>query len=156
MQSTDQDSEFWINVCEGLDKSRFVHQTEFGSNGNCMSACFASLLKLPIEAVPNFFTIAGHDNEKWWAAIRQWLKKFGLGIMTLQINDERWLEQQDGIFIVSGQSTRGLFHATLWQNGKMIHDPHPSGTGIDRPETIDIIYPLDPAKFTYGMKLKVS
>jgi hypothetical protein len=42
-----------------------VDQTTFGPNGNCFSACVASLLELPIDAVP-FFMSAG---DGWYNSV---------------------------------------------------------------------------------------
>lgn len=142
-----EDHEFWISVCEGLDESkRFVDQTKTGETGNCMSACLASLFSCPISEVPNFYEIAGNDAGPWWDAVRDWLRPRGFGIISLALNDTEWLKNTDGLFIVSGNSERGLFHATIWKNGQIIHDPHPSKTGIVKAETMDLIYPLDPSK----------
>ena len=122
-----------------------IMQTDFGSNGNCFSACLASLFELPIEAVPNFFEVGGNDAPLWWAAVRDWLRPHGFGVMSLSFPNPSLFEEFEGWFIVSGESIRGVQHATLWRNGKLVHDPHPSQCGIKTPEGIDLLYPLDPS-----------
>ena len=117
----------------------------FGANGNCFSACLASVFELPIEEVPNFFTLAGHDEATWWAAVRDWLRPRGFGIISLRPNTGT-LVLFEGWLIVSGKSGRGLHHATVWRSGAMVHDPHPDGSGIESPEDLDLLYPLDPSQ----------
>lgn len=125
-----------------------VMQTITGSSGNCMSACLASILELPIEVVPNFFD-AGPDDSDWWNALRAWLRQFGLGIITLTFESPaQWTNLRlAGYHIVSGPSPRleGMHHATVWHAGQMVHDPHPDGTGIAKPETLDMLYLIEPA-----------
>lgn len=124
-----------------------VMQTVIGTSGNCMSACLASILELPLEAVPNFCEV-GDDDAAWWNACRAFLRKYGLGIITLTFEDPaQWVTLGlDGYHIVAGPSPRleGMHHATVWYNGQMVHDPHPDGTGIVKPETLDMLYLLDP------------
>lgn len=123
--------------------SRFRKQTDFGSRGNCMSACLASLFDIEISEVPNFFDVAGNDAERWWGAVRDWLRGYGFGIMSIQPD---MLHLFEGLFIVGGESTRGIEHAVIYQNGKVIFDPHPSDCGVKEITSADLLYPLDPSK----------
>ena len=128
----------------------FIDQTKDGKQGNCMSACIASLMGITIDDVPNFFEISNNDKE-WWIELRKWLATHHFGIMTINF-EQGWAERFNGYLIVSGISQRDIFHATIWKNGKMVHDPHSSKSGIKKPEQIDIIYCLDPSKYTYKVK----
>jgi hypothetical protein len=125
-----------------------VMQTVTGTSGNCMAACLASILELPIEAVPNFCD-AGPDDTDYWNACRAFLRQFGLGIMTLTFTDRaQWTQLRVGGYqIVSGPSPRieGMHHATVWHRGQMVHDPHPDGTGILKPEDMCVLYLIDPS-----------
>ena len=123
-----------------------VDQTDFGSKGNCMSACLASVFELDITDVPNFFVVGGEDAENWWTACRSWLRQRGFGVMSLQVTAET-LSQFEGIFVVCGKSPRGTEHAVVFQNGKVIHDPHPDRGGVVEVTAVDMLYPLDPSKF---------
>lgn len=120
---------------------RAVKQTVLGPKGNCMSACLASILELPIDAVPNFFD-SGQTDQEWNDALTSWLRTHGLAIITLVATPEV-LEKTKGNVIVSGPSLRGLTHATVWREGEMIWDPHPDDTGLIEPKEVDIIYPID-------------
>lgn len=112
-----------------------------------MSACFASLFECSIDKVPNFYRGNENSDDAWWKAVRAWLRPRGFGLMTLSITNMDTLALFEGIFIVCGESSRGLYHATLWQNGEMLHDPHPDKGGLKTINTLDILYPLDPAFF---------
>jgi len=121
-----------------------VMQTDFGQFGNCFSACLASLFELPLEEVPNFFTVAGpYDDAAWWSAVRDWLRPRGYGIMFNDLRDPEHLKLFEGYFIVSGKSSRNVDHATIWKDGVMVHDPHPEQCGLIAPDGVDLIYPLD-------------
>lgn len=118
-----------------------VFQTDFGPDGNCMSACLATLFELPISAVPNFYHVAGHDPEKWWNAISDWLRPHGYGLLIATVTSE-YLARLDGALIVGGTSPRGVQHAVIYVDGKLWHDPHPDGGGVTDPLDVTVIYPL--------------
>lgn len=116
--------------------------------GDCFSACLASLLELPISAVPKF----RRDNpapKDMMKEARKWLaKNYGLSIITLQMED------RESDYIGSDLRIIGAFpetpciaggtspnlpdasHAIVGQldkqgrNFEMTHDPNPSGKGI--------------------------
>jgi len=115
-----------------------------GAQGNCFSACLASLFELPLDEVPNFWITGGAGDDEWWGAVRDWLKPRGFGIMTLKLSSETHLELFEGLLIVSGQSRPGRYHATIWKDGVLVHDPSSHKPGITA-ENVDMLYPLDPA-----------
>lgn len=127
-----------------------VDQTKFGKGGNCMSACIASILEMDLNEVPNFFEITDTDIE-WWTAVRTFLRERGWGLLSIGVTEDM-LKGYEGIFIVGGASPRfpgsKVQHAVIWQNGKLTHDPHPDRLGVEV-ESIDMLYPLDPAKFNH-------
>lgn len=127
--------------------TRFKKQTDFGSTGNCFSACLASVFDIPLEDVPNFYIIAGNDPAIWWGAVRDWLRLRGFGVMSIQAN---LIDQFEGLFIVGGESERGIEHAVLYQNGKVIFDPHPSNVGVKEVTSVDLLYPLDPSRLKFA------
>lgn len=51
-------------------------------------------------------------------------------------------ELKDEYYFISGPSPRGVSHVTIWQNDKMVHDPHPSGEGILEKRQYEVIRPL--------------
>jgi hypothetical protein len=118
---------------------------------DCFSACLASVMELPLEAVPKFFEIAGKDETEWWKAVKGWLATHGWGVINIDCNAFK-LRRIDGCLIVAGESARGLDHSTVWDKGKMVHDPHPEQRGIKEAREIDLLYQLNPA----AMRLKNS
>lgn len=126
-----------------------VFQTKFGADGNCFSACLASLLELNIDDVPNFYEIGGAENVTWWNSVREWLEQVGLGLVVMSLPSIECIDYLKGIHIVSGETIRGggILHATLWESGKMIHDPHPLGDGLTSLIYVCFLYPLDAAQF---------
>lgn len=119
-------------------------------NGNCLAACIASLLELPITEVPNvevFYHLPKGD-DYYWDVLDKWLSSKGYKLSTddrykcfhpeiahKSINNEERLadyiiELIDKYYLVTGKSPRGLSHITIWKNGEMVHDPHPTKEGI--------------------------
>ncbi|MCU1441091.1 MAG: hypothetical protein JWP85_2088 [Rhodoglobus sp.] len=120
-------------------------QTIFGDGsdgstpGNCLQTAVASLLDLPVEAVPHFVA-----EEDWWGAVIAWVRASGL---RLTMFEERFNVEasyaggylataplaaapDDVLMLAGGMAARGFRHVVLWQHGHLVHDPHPSGTGL--------------------------
>lgn len=124
-----------------------IIQTQTGDTGNCFSACLASILELPIEVVPNFFEVRLTDDPAgWWAAVREWLYLYGYGVLVIDDSNGNLSLGLPGFLIVSGTSPRERMHATIWEGGRLIHDPHPEGGGVRAPLDISLLYPLDPSR----------
>lgn len=92
-----------------------------GTPGNCMQACFASLLDLNLDDVPHFALFVWYPK-----AIELWLLGRGLDITITQTTE--W--PTSGAHIVCGVSPRAISHVVCWQNGVM-WDPHPDHTGLE-------------------------
>ena len=69
-----------------------VKQTRTGSNGNCFQACVASVLELPLEAVPDFCN--GAD---WFLEFSKWILQFNLSVIRIETGD--FLQLQQGGFL---------------------------------------------------------
>jgi hypothetical protein len=122
-----------------------VDQTTFGSpGGNCLSACIASLLELPIDYVPYFGPPDRvGTGEEWMANIARWLVPRGFYLIVLEYMPDAPVP---GLHIQGGMSERGLKHAVIAEGSRIVHDPHPSRAGLTRPEDVQILVPLDPAR----------
>lgn len=130
-----------------------VDQAQFGTKpgkpdaGNCFSACIASILELPITAIPNFATLPD-EQDAWDDAIREYLAPFGLWILTLSskaMDGGKWAPL--GYHIISGKSPRGgCLHSVVGFCGKIVHDPHPSRAGLASVETFSVFVALDPLR----------
>jgi len=108
---------------------RPVLQTKFGVDGNCFSACVATILGVGLADVPND---PGTGRRVW----RDYLDRFGLGMLTVQLG-AGW-PPEGAYCIAGGKSARGLPHAVVWffepdGAGKMVFDPHPDSTGLVGP-----------------------
>lgn len=125
-----------------------IYQTKFSlffsdgkrlTYGNCLIACVASIMDLPIDEVPNVYTFYGLDNKKeikeslWFQVMDLWLKnKFGKNILYNNINDKT--EQE--YVIMRGLSMRGKPHTCIYKNvdGKFepYFDPHQTSEYLSR------------------------
>jgi hypothetical protein len=88
--------------------------------GNCWQAAIASMLNLPLDAVPHFsqFTWAG-------PALELWLRGRGL-----TYRHETTNVIPDRLCLVNGHSPRGYLHSTVGFGGQVVWDPHPSHAGL--------------------------
>lgn len=109
--------------------------------GNCLAACIASILEVPIESVPDLG--AG----TFLAVMDEYLKTKGIvpvWVHAVQLASA-WVGNADNYCILVGRSprTEGVSHAVVGKpNGygfKIIHDPHPDGTGI-KGEVTSVIF----------------
>lgn len=95
-----------------------------GIPGDCVRACVASILDLPIEEVPHFVQL--HDQE-WQLAMIDWCEERGIVATWKQgISRDHWP------YMVCGPSPRSGRHACVYQSGALLHDPHPSRDGLGR------------------------
>ena len=99
---------------------RPVDQTGYGvSDGNCLSAALASILEVPVEAVPRFVRVDGR--------LLGWLADRALSASVFPAGTP-----PAGYSIAVGPSLRfaGLMHACVAYDGAVVHDPHPSREGL--------------------------
>lgn len=106
--------------------------------GECVRASYASILDLPIEAVPRFDPASLRPGETQRERERAWLASLGLGLLEVRaarVGDEIPDEVLDAVpqwtwHLVSGTSPRGLGHRCVGRGGRVAHDPHPSRAGL--------------------------
>lgn len=104
-----------------------------GTNGvgDCLRACVASIMELPIETVPNFVEYE-KGNAEYLEVLINFLKPYSLKPLTLWFadwNDEKnWIPP--GYHMIYGYSERGIKHAVVGYQGKVVFDPHPDETGL--------------------------
>jgi len=121
-----------------------VEQVCLGADGDCFRACMASILELPLAAVPHF---AGDDQHERYGA---WLAQFGLGLLTFRLDQAQpWpsYARYPGLAIVAAESPlgNGRMHGVVVRCGTIVHDPHPNrhlGVGAWREMTVLTV--LDP------------
>jgi hypothetical protein len=116
-----------------------IDQTTFGDpGGNCFSACVASLLELPIEAVPYFMA-----DDDWYSSFQRWLAARGLYALTFSLTTTSSLKEA-GFYILGGRCSRGS-HAVVARGTEIAHDPHPSREGLTTIEDATMLIPMDPS-----------
>lgn len=135
-----------FNLCDELgDRVKPQTQTIFGSeNGNCFAACVASILNLPVEEVPNFCAL-----ENWVERTNDWLAPRGFFFLSVSIPEEEAVLlhlKRAGYHLIMGEAARGCLHSVVGFAGRTIHDPHPSGGGLQRAIEYGFLIPLDPSK----------
>lgn len=130
------------------------HQTVFGDGkGNCFATCIACILDLPVERVPNFCGDHPESDGEWLRAANRWLAQFGLRYIEFTFGD--WVTDSHGLpgchVVVSGPGPRGCDHATVWLDGKLAHDPHPSGAGLIEPKFVGCFVAINPNQVALSM-----
>lgn len=99
-----------------------VMQTQRGEFGNCLTACVASILELPIEAVPNFIEY-DKGNGEYIEVFNDFLGQYGYQALTLFLLhlDKTWIPS--GYHLIYGHTAAGNKHAVVGYQGKIVHDP---------------------------------
>lgn len=123
--------------------------TERGK-GNCQQAALASLLEVPLDAVPDF--VNAYPSE-WDQKINAWL--YDLGLFSCHVRSDpredgtlAWLtDNTPCIVAVKSVTTPGIIHSVIYHKGHVVHDPHPSQSHRWRQVEIvgvDIMVPIRP------------
>ena len=132
-----------------------IYQTAFQPpDGDCVRACIASLLGLPLADVPHF------TGERWEQAVQLWLsQEFGLGLVPVTFKPEQLAESAMGYHLMDGPSYSGDWnHMVVGWRGQIVHDPNPN----PRPaalKTTDIYWLpiiLDPERFARRWRNEVE
>lgn len=93
--------------------------------GNCLQAAVASLLHLGLDDVPHF--VQQHSDsdgrEDWLDLLCAWLN--GRGLHLYRVDPEPGED-----YFEFGKTERGTTHVVICRDGRMIHDPHPSRSGL--------------------------
>lgn len=115
-----------------------VLQTKFKEDGNCLCACLASLLEIPIESIPN------PKHNDWQDEMNRWLiENHGLYIMSAALNpDSNYLPSAfvNNYTIGVGESCNNLLHAVICRDKRIVHDPLPnSGLTYDKINSFDLL-----------------
>ena len=114
-----------------------VDQTKFGKpDGNCLSACIATVLGCPLESIPDF-----GDEPGWYSKFESFIRSQGYELVHLD-NSGAWAFKPDGYHIGNGISPRGLMHSCVFEDGKIYWDPHPSRQGIESVRSWFLLFPL--------------
>ena len=116
-----------------------VIQTKFNSEGNCFAACIASLLECDINEVP--FLGKEESWEDYELRLNDFLRQryqiFMFAVYDIEYCKHFFqVDLKDTYYIVGGDAERGHYHAVVYKNGQLAHDPHPSGVGLLNVQTV--------------------
>lgn len=117
-----------------------THDPEKGQIGDCIRAAIASILDLPLYAVPHFGKKHWPDIQACSAAIETFLAKRGLMLLQLpypefapRLRDLANQSGKDCYHLIFGVDHEGDGHACVGLNGHLVHDPHPLQRGFANP-----------------------
>lgn len=136
----------------------FTKVTEDGKtiqNGNCLQACFATVLDVPLEKVPHFGDmdfIDQHDG-LFWPGVRKWALSVGLFLLEINKYEQQLLDDCPS-YIGVGQSKNNVEgssvrdHAVvLGPNQSLLWDPNPNTGGLRLFYHFMALIVVDPDKF---------
>ncbi|WP_158810444.1 hypothetical protein [Beijerinckia sp. L45] len=123
--------------------------TSANGRGNCMAACLASILEVPLKQVLDTASDAVRDD--WYGNIQTWLGDRGFRLVVIEPTDPRLAGSYS---IGVGPSPRGAFnHTVVCKSGVMVFDPHFSDDGvvqIDRQEILLLLTEAERALHARG------
>lgn len=120
-----------------------VDQTRFGLDGNCLSACIASILNCPLELVD----MSAALDANWQRTINVKLRELGFCLATISWS-QSLLPVLSGIHIRHGLTKRSadssefLTHAVIYYGEELVHDPHPDKSGLTSWSWVSVLAPL--------------
>lgn len=107
-------------------KQNVLYSDDAIGNGNCLAACLATLLDLPLWMVPPFEQMFGRD--AWRMRTHEWTKRFfNLDLVRTGGHE---IAAMPKFYIANGPSPRGVYHSVVYSAGQLVHDPHFSDAGI--------------------------
>lgn len=101
-----------------------------GQRGNCLTAVVASLLDLPLRAVPNFLEIEVLGGPNWWHHTCYYLHLMGKKVVYFNPRNP----PINRYYTMAGLSKRAteespIHHIVIFKDGKLVHDPVPNADG---------------------------
>lgn len=128
-----------------------VEQTRFGSpGGNCLQACLASVLELPLDDVPDFCNEhPGEDEDasRWIKELAAWLEGYELTCLVANMHEGILPWWTTLYWIAGGKTHRRGYHSVVYKGQELAHDPHPDKVGLKAVEDAVLLLPLDAAKW---------
>jgi hypothetical protein len=118
--------------------------------GNCWTACVASILDLRLEqlvylqgAYRNAAVKWMRDDEWTWAGVFPHLHRLGFTLSWILLDDPRFPSARpQGYSIASGEGPQEIGHSCVALDGEIVHDPHPEGSGLVRIEQYELLVPI--------------
>jgi hypothetical protein len=101
-----------------------VDQTEYGDDSNWYSACLASILEIGISDIPKMSGLLDIEHT-WFDRTQAWL--LHRSMFAVVLNDD---DRASGYYIAIGKNKKGEIHGVIYLDGALVHDPHPSKSGL--------------------------
>lgn len=100
-------------------------------NGDCLRACFASILDLDPATMPNFHGF------NWWNRWLSWMERHGYALSYYEPASER--PSETTWWIAGPESPRipGVTHAVVMYRDQLVWDPHPDASADLDPWTTE-------------------
>lgn len=99
--------------------------------GDCLRACIATVLGYELDNVPHFVQYVEHpagSPSLWWWALVGFCHVAGWEII---YEPDAFIDSlPQGWALAEGLSPRGHQHVCVAWNGEVVHDPHPSRSGL--------------------------
>lgn len=123
-------------------------------NGDCLRACVASLLEVPIIKVPDFVTAVDDgdpDYPAWWKALQGWLADMGLWFLEVQLPPNMpWMPLPlPSLCILFGETAAGVKHAIVGRcegaDYFAVFNPWPEAEFANGVGALGFILPRDPS-----------
>ena len=129
-------------------KQTLFSDEKTGVVGNCLQACVASIIDLPLESVPHFTWYMSEWANRLYMFLDQQGYKFN-GCHNIRHDDGFWkrgFKGIDGYAIVGGSSPRGTWngHAVIYKDGHPCFDPHPDNKFLTEVKDVYIIEKNNP------------
>lgn len=100
-----------------------------GVEGDCFRAALASLLDLPLSAVPHFLKEAEGDKIYFWQLVQSWLAGRGQAMILtrgMMFSHFAYAGMAPVFHLIVGEDEDGDGHTLVGLNGKVVWDPNPS------------------------------
>lgn len=129
-------------------KQLFRHEPDKGVWGDCFRTTIACLLDLAPEDVPHFCD-NGVQQDVATSEARVWMAAMGLAFVDVPFGGQDDVgavlsfmgSANPGLhYILTGQSRTGCAHAVVCKDGKIVHDPSLTESGIVGPCEVDRVF----------------
>lgn len=96
--------------------------------GDCVRACTATILDLPLSDVPHF--VKETPGPDWYEVWEKFMLDHGREVTIFMMPWDSKPPVFMNYYLASGMTERGVKHMVVMRDGVVAHDPHPRGNGL--------------------------